>query len=136
MIKSDKEYTISKKKVQEMSQQIKELKKLHGKKNPAFWAIESFKQQIQEEIAEYEQIKSGVIPQSLFNFENLGLLLIALRIRQNLTQTQLAVKLGVAPSQVSRDENNDYHGVTMPTVKKILEALEVKLVLKVAPWTI
>lgn len=135
MIKSDKELTVSKNKVLEMNQSL-----LDAKTNStlpvkfqkvAFAGLESFKLQIEEEIAEYENIKKGKIPKYFFQIDNLGLLLIALRIKNGLTQTQLAEKLEVSPSQVSRDENNDYHGVSMVTVKKILKALGEDLEIKI-----
>ncbi len=127
MIKSEKELTISKKKVQEINEYKKQLIK-----GPATDPVESFQMQIEAEIKEYETLKKGIIPPYMLEMENLGLLLIGLRIKNGLTQTQLAEKLQVAPSQVSRDENNDYHGVTLPTVIKILKALKEEVYLKVA----
>lgn len=127
MIKSEKEYAISKKKVQEINEYKKQL--IQG---PATAPVESFQSQIQEEIKEYENLKKGIIPEYMLEIENLGLLLIGLRIKNGLTQTQLAEKLKVPPSQVSRDENNDYHGVTLPTVVKILKALKEEIYLQLA----
>lgn len=127
MIKSEKEYAISKKKVQEINEYKKQLTQ-----GPATAPVESFQSQIQEEIKEYENLKKGIIPEYMLEIENLGLLLIGLRIKNGLTQTQLAEKLKVPPSQVSRDENNDYHGVTLPTVVKILKALKEEVYLKLA----
>lgn len=130
MIKSEREYVVSKNKIKELEE--------FGKKTPskgkfakmAQWGVEAFGLQIKDEIKEYEAIKAGNIPKEYFNIENLGLLLIALRIKNGLTQAELAQRLNVPPSQVSRDENNDYHGVSLPTVKKILAALEESLELK------
>jgi len=126
MIKSDKELAGSKKKVSEMelykSQSIDEIRSA-----AALYGLDSFQSQIEEEIQEYESIKKGHIPEYFFEFENMGLLLIALRIKKGWTQARLAQELGVAPSQVSRDENNDYYGVSLPTIKKNLKALDFDL---------
>ena len=59
--------------------------------------------------------------------EGLGRLLIALRIFQGLSQRELADKLTVHESQVSRDERNEYHGVTVERANRILEALGAEL---------
>jgi ribosome-binding protein aMBF1 (putative translation factor) len=44
-----------------------------------------------------------------------------------MSQRELAAKLEVHESQVSRDERNEYHGITVERVIKILDALGVKL---------
>jgi hypothetical protein len=131
MIKSEREYVISKEKV-------KELKKVKSSKNIdkklqeiANLGVESFCLQIEDEIKEYENIKKGKIPDYMKSFENLGLLLIALRIKKGWTQAQLAEVLKVAPSQVSRDENNEYFGTSMGNIKRILKALDYELTLKI-----
>jgi transcriptional regulator with XRE-family HTH domain len=54
-------------------------------------------------------------------------MLIALRIALGLTQRQLAERLGVHESQVSRDERNEYHGVTVERASRLLDALGVNL---------
>ena len=61
------------------------------------------------------------------NFEGMGRLLIALRISQGLSQRELAERLGVHESTVSRDERNEYHGITLERTAKVLAALGVTL---------
>ena len=56
--------------------------------------------------------------------------MICLRIAKDLSQAELANRLGVDPSQVSRDERNEYHGITLERVAKILEALGIKIRMK------
>jgi transcriptional regulator with XRE-family HTH domain len=53
----------------------------------------------------------------------IGRLLIATRIAQGLTQRELAERLGVSESLVSRDERNEYHGITVERAQRILDAL-------------
>lgn len=143
MIKSDREYTVTKKKIKELSLAIRQLHQEMKEKQisshlaqAAVAAQESFLLQLQEEVAEYDNLRTGRIPDYFWNVQNLGLLLIALRIARGYTQTELAQKLGVAPSQVCRDERNDYYGVSLPSVRKIMEALGVNLdVVKLKPDT-
>jgi ribosome-binding protein aMBF1 (putative translation factor) len=44
-----------------------------------------------------------------------------------MSQRELAAKLEVHESQVSRDERNEYHGITVERAIKILDTLGVKL---------
>lgn len=88
--------------------------------------VRSFHEQIKEEIASYERLKRGEFDE-LQNFSGIGRLLIALRIAKGLTQRELAERLEVSETQVSRDERNEYHGVTVDRANRILEALEVEV---------
>jgi ribosome-binding protein aMBF1 (putative translation factor) len=67
----------------------------------------------------------------LENLRGLGHLLIALRIAQGLSQRELARRLDVHESQASRDERNEYFGITLERTIKILDALNVRLRTKV-----
>jgi DNA-directed RNA polymerase specialized sigma subunit len=88
--------------------------------------IRSFHEQLKEEVACYERLKRGEFDE-LCNFDGVGRLLIALRISQGLSQRELAERLGVHESQVSRDERNEYHGVTVERANKVLESLGAQL---------
>ena len=88
--------------------------------------IRTFNAQLVEEVEWYERIRRGDLP-ALLNFTNLGRFLITLRIAQGLTQRQLAERLGVPESQVSRDERYEYHGIGVDRVQRILDALGVTL---------
>ena len=54
-------------------------------------------------------------------------MLVALRIARGLTQRELSGRLGVHESQVSRDERNEYHGVTVDRASRVLDAMDVQL---------
>jgi DNA-directed RNA polymerase specialized sigma subunit len=88
--------------------------------------VRSFHERLKEEIASYERLKRREFDE-LRNLEGLGRLLIALRIAQGLGQRELAERLGVHESQVSRDERNEYHGITIERASKILEGLGAEL---------
>ena len=88
--------------------------------------IQSFHLQLQEEVESYQRLKRGEFD-DIWNLQGLGQLLISARIARGLTQRQLAEKLGVSESQVSRDERNEYHGVTLNRAARILELLGVEL---------
>lgn len=84
----------------------------------------AFHAQLKEEVAWYERVKRldfGTIT----SLTQVGRLLIALRIGLEITQKELADRLGVSEAQVSRDERNEYHGIGVERAQRILEALGV-----------
>ncbi len=88
--------------------------------------LRSFHLQLEDEVQSYERLKRGDIGE-LLNLHGLGTTLVALRIARGLTQRELAGRLGVHESQVSRDERNEYHGVTVERASRILDAMGVRL---------
>jgi transcriptional regulator with XRE-family HTH domain len=85
---------------------------------------------LEEEVESYERIKRGEF-EDLDNLRGLGQLLISLRIAQGVSQRELAKRLKVHESQVSRDERNEYFGITLERAAKILDALMARLHTKV-----
>ena len=90
----------------------------------------SFHLQLQEEVDSYVRIKRGDF-REIENLMGMGRLLIGLRIYLGLSQRQLAQKLEIDESQVSRDERNEYRGISFERAQAILEALGVRLVTRV-----
>jgi DNA-binding XRE family transcriptional regulator len=131
MIRNDREYRESVARVrqekQRLTRQMMELKALGLGPNALKRALDpmrSFHRQLEEEVRGYEKLKRGEVSE-LFNFDGLGQLLVSMRIARGLTQRQFARRLGVHETQVSRDERNEYHGVTVERAGRILEALGV-----------
>src|SRR5271165_5656151 len=88
--------------------------------------MESFHLQLKEEVESYERLKRGEF-EELENFRGFGHLLISLRIAKGISQRELAKRLAVHESQVSRDERNEYFGITLERAIRILDALNVRL---------
>ncbi len=88
--------------------------------------LRSFHEQLAEEVESYERLKRGDLGE-LTNLHGLGQTLVGLRIAMGLTQRELAGRLGVHESQVSRDERNEYHGITVDRASRVLDALGVLL---------
>jgi len=58
--------------------------------------------------------------------EDRGKALIAIRISEGLSQKELADALGVSQAQVSRDERNEYRGITSDRYARVLGAMGVE----------
>ena len=88
--------------------------------------LRSFHMQLDEEVQSYERLRRGD-PGEVFNLHGLGRMLVAVRIARGLTQRELAKRLEVHESQVSRDERNEYHGVSVERAGRVLDAMGVQL---------
>lgn len=86
----------------------------------------SFHLQRAEEVESYERLCRGQFSE-IPNLHGLSRLLIGLRIARGMSQREMADKLGVHESQVSRDERNEYHGLTVQRAARILDVLGARL---------
>jgi DNA-binding Xre family transcriptional regulator len=90
----------------------------------------SFHEQSKEEIELYERMKRGDLG-TLTSLTGIGYWLIGLRIAKGWTQKDLAEASGVSETQVSRDESNEYHGITVERAQRILETMGLQFRLEV-----
>jgi ribosome-binding protein aMBF1 (putative translation factor) len=97
--------------------------------------MQSFHLQLSEEVESYERLRRREFDE-LENFKGAGRLLVALRIAQGISQRELARRLGINESQISRDERNEYFGITLERAGKIVDALGLRLRTKVDVDTI
>ena len=132
MIRSEAEYREAVRRVTEAREHIEAQRKKLAETLPAdevkraLRPMRSFMLQLKEEVESYNRLKRGEF-EELKNLRGLGELLIGLRIYKGLSQKDLAELLGVHESQVSRDEKNEYHNITLERANRILEVLEVEL---------
>ena len=133
MIRTDTEYRDAIQRLQQdravIQTQRERLKAMDLQDSEVARAIEpalAFHEQLQEEVEVYERMRRGDISpiQSLMD---IGRVLVGLRIARGMTQRQLAELMKVSESQVSRDERNDYHGITVERAQRIVMALQGKL---------
>ncbi|MGH7862126.1 MAG: helix-turn-helix domain-containing protein [Candidatus Dormibacteraceae bacterium] len=89
-----------------------------------------FHEQLQADIAWYERARRREFS-SVAGFDELGPFLIALRIGKGWTQRDLARRLGTSDASVSRDEKNEYFGISVERAQRILDALEVSVNIQV-----
>lgn len=130
MIRNEREYQVALRRFrQDREVAEKQREALIGKglsKEEVAFAMEpllSFQEQLAEEITWYENACRRHFSPAM-RLTDLGRLLIALRISSGLSQKELAQRLGVSEPQVSRDERNEYHGITLERAQRVLDALE------------
>ena len=133
MIRTEQEYQLTLQNLAEQDERIKlQAAQLRAMKltkegiKRVLDPVRVFAEQMREEVATYERLKRGEFD-AMENLAGMGQMLIALRISKGLTQRELAQRMGVNESQVSRDERNEYHGITLDRTQRILEVLEVRM---------
>ncbi len=133
MIRNETEYQEACRRIREEQQRLEEHRaRLEGMGisgedlKRALDPLRAFHEQLAEEVESYERLKRGDLGE-LTNLHGLGQSLVGLRIAMGLSQRDLAARLGVHESQVSRDERNEYHGITVDRASRILDALGVLL---------
>ncbi len=126
MIRNEKEYKEAIRRLKQDQTVIKKQKKSLEilnlqpiEINRALEPMLSFHQQLVEEVEWYERVKRKDFD-TISSLDEIGRLLIALRIASGLTQKDLAKCLGVAEAQISRDERNEYHGISLERAQKII----------------
>ncbi len=137
MIRSEKEYREAVERLRQdeeiLALQKEKLEGLGLSEEEVRRALEpmlSFRAKLEEEVEWYERVRRrdfGIIR----DLSAVGTLLIALRIANGLSQRELAEKLRVSEAQVSRDERNEYHGITVDRAQRVLDAMNETLTSRV-----
>jgi len=98
--------------IQKQREQLEQMNLTEEQINRAMEPALSFHEQLKEEVEYYERIKRGDF-EALINLVGLEKLLIGIRISLGISQAELARRLGVSEAQVSKDERNEYHGISL-----------------------
>ena len=87
-------------------------------------SYEGMIRQLEDELREYDQLKSGQfgLP-SVDRLDKIAPFIVKLRIAKGISQTELAKRLGVSKQVVSRQEEDEYQGVSISRLQEILDAL-------------
>ena len=129
MIRSDNEYNATRKELEERQARLAEYEqKLQeeglrpDQMKRLLDPLLSFQNGLREDLEIYDRAKAGHF-RALKNLHGIEECLIGLRVGQALSQRDLAARIGVHETQVSRDERNDYAGITLDRARRILDAL-------------
>ncbi len=137
MIRSEKEYREAVERLGQdeevlalQKEKLEELRLSEEEVRRALEPMLSFRAKLEEEVEWYERVRRrdfGIIRA----LSAVGTLLIALRIANGLSQRELAEKLAVSEAQVSRDERNEYRGITVDRAQRVLDAMNETLTSRV-----
>ena len=132
MITNERQYRITKAEAtrfEEALAQPEKETKVHPRVRQAMReGIESQLQELREEIAEYEALRSGkTTVWELDSLKDLPDALIRARIASGLTQHELAARLGLKEQQIQRYEATRYAGVSLDRIDEVASALGLKI---------
>jgi ribosome-binding protein aMBF1 (putative translation factor) len=135
MMKTDKECELAKVQLSKLTElyesQLKDLKSkgLTGAQaKDSLSSSWTYAMQCKEEIELYEKLRKGELP-PMQHFSTKGKYFVAARIAKGMTQRELAEKLGVKESAISRDERNEYHGMSVEKMERLADALNIKILI-------
>lgn len=99
-----------------------------GKRSKAVrGSYESMIRQLEDEVHEYDQLKSGELALPLVErLDQIAPFIARIRIAKGISQTELARRLGVSKQVISRYEENEYQTVAMARLQEILDAIGIK----------
>ena len=135
MIKNDRQYKITKKRVADFEKALADLAQRSPTKNvtPRLAraqreAIESQVMDLREEVDDYEKLRTGKV--SVLHVEgvlDIPIALIRARIARGLTQKGLGQLIGVKEQQIQRYEAENYQTATLSRIAEVAAALDVKI---------
>lgn len=135
MIKNEKQYKISKKKVSELNEEIDRISN-DPNKNPLRKELLTSslivaKEEVEQDILLYETLKKdkkGILKERLFS--ELPTLLTEYKIKSGLTQKEFSEQLGIKEQQLQRYESDNFKSVTFKNLLKFLEAIGLEIMIK------
>ncbi|MEP6465721.1 MAG: helix-turn-helix domain-containing protein [Parafilimonas sp.] len=134
MIKNEKQYSVSKKTLNDVIEKINKTKAESNQniKHKIFLdSIQDFKEDIEKEISEYEQLKSSkptILKER--SLSNLPDVIIEYKIANHLTHKEFAKILGLKEQQLQRYEAELFKTVSFQNLIKFLNLIQLDLKIK------
>ena len=99
-----------------------------GKRSDAIrGSYEGMIRQLESEMREYNQLKSGEIAlPHVERLDQIAPFIVKTRIAKGVSQTELARRLGVSKQVISRYEESEYQTVGIGRLQEILDAIGIK----------
>jgi DNA-binding Xre family transcriptional regulator len=135
MIKNEKQYKITKKKLQVIYEEIDRIKAgrkhLPAKDELILVSHMVFQKQLENEIDAYDLLKelnSPILRER--SIDELPELLIEFKILSGLTQKEFSQKLGMKEQQLQRYEADNFSGISFKNLVKLLHAVGLEVTVK------
>ncbi len=129
MIKSDAQRERTLAQIEGFKQALAQLtQEKPGKRSAAIrGSYEGMIRQLEDELHEYDQLKSGKVNlPHVERLEDIAPFIAKIRIAKGVSQTELAQRLGVSKQVISRYEESDYQTVSVARLQEILDAVGIK----------
>lgn len=99
-----------------------------GKRSAAIrGSYEGMIRQLENELREYDQLKSGELSlPKIDRLDQIAPFIAKLRIAKGVSQTDLAQRLGVSKQVISRYEESDYQTIGIARLQEILDAIGIR----------
>jgi HTH-type transcriptional regulator / antitoxin HipB len=133
MIQNERQYRITQTKLREFEQELANLDpsdpNLHPRQVVGWTNSYNLTiRQLKQELAEYEQLKSGnIVTFVLGSLNDLPTTLIKARIAAGMTQKDLADKIGIREQQIQKYEANHYNSASFDRLRSIAVALNIEI---------
>lgn len=130
MIRNDRQYRQAQREADEARARLEEYRRIlldqgcpEEQTQMALAGMDETQAQLDGAIEWYERATSGQFP-VVWEFTDVGYMLVAMRIAKGWTQRRLAEELGVSESNVARDEQRVYAGTSLERAQRVLDALD------------
>jgi HTH-type transcriptional regulator / antitoxin HipB len=133
MIQNERQYRITQTKLREFERELADIDpqdpRLHPRQVVGWTNSYNLTiRQLKQELAEYEQLKSGnILTFVLGSLNDLPTTLIKARIAAGMTQKELADKIGVREQQIQRYEASLYSSASFDRLRSIAGALNIEI---------
>jgi HTH-type transcriptional regulator/antitoxin HipB len=135
MIKNEKQYKITKKKLQVIYKEIERIiagrEHLLAKDELNLVSLQVLQRQLEKEIDAYDLLKelNSPIPRER-SIDELPELLIEFKILSGLTQREFSQKIGMKEQQLQRYEAENFNSISFKNLLKILHAIGLEVTVK------
>ena len=130
MIQNEREYRITRSQAEKFAQALEDFEAKGGDPLAELQksALASQLEELQEQQAEYDALKSGDLWEIAVNsFDDLPLALVRARIALGLSQKELAERLGLKEQQIQRYESSAYAGASLHWLQNVSGALGLRI---------
>lgn len=135
MIKNEKQYKITKKKLQVIYEEVDRIKAgrehLPAKDELNLVSLMLFQEQLEKEIEAYDLLKTktpAVLEER--SIDELPELLIEFKILSGLTQKEFSQKIGMKEQQLQRYEADNFNGISFKNLLRLLHAIGLEITVK------